>query len=335
MMKRSVIVSCLVALVAAAATSASPVWAQTVPAARGLVSINRPVVEIKDLFTSAGPVADTVLGPAPLPGARITVGTAQLLAIAKQYGIRWRAAGQAPSVVVERAGVPITNHEIVGPLRIALQRAGAADHLALRIGNGSLPMIPPGSTPKILVNRIAYDRATGGFRAVVLVSASRMTPVMTTISGLATPAVRAVVANHNLRPGEIINRADVKLAWVPVDTAPGGAIERSAGVIGLQVLRAVARDAVIEKGFVASPTMIARGATVELAVDMPGLEVTARGIALVAGRVGDVIAVINPSSREVVQAVVDGPDHAHVVPGSMPTRQNKNTPYYDLSGVDP
>jgi flagella basal body P-ring formation protein FlgA len=55
---------------------------------------------------------------------------------------------------------------------------------------------------------------------------------------------------------------------------------------------------------------------------MPGLEVSAQGIALGSGAAGAVVPVLNPSSHLVVQAVVDGPDRAHVVPGSRPARRS-------------
>lgn len=311
------------------------VHAQTSSQVRGLVSLDRPIVKLKDLFSAAGREANSILGPAPLPGTRIVVGEPQLASIAKRYGVDWIPTGDDPSVIIERPGVPIARDQIRQMLRPALRRAGAPPHIALRISYPTLPMIPPNAHPEILVNRLVYDRIDGNFQAAVLITAPSMNAVSVTISGLATPAVRAVVAVHNLLPGEILRSTDFKPAWVPSGTLPSGAINRPSLALGMQVNRAITRGSVLDNQNVASPVLIDRGAIVSLAVDMPGLKVTARGIALAAGGMGSVIPVINPSSREVVQAIIDGSNHAHVVSGSMPTRSRRAIPYYNMNGVQP
>ncbi|MDD2877142.1 MAG: flagellar basal body P-ring formation chaperone FlgA [Acidiphilium sp.] len=315
--------------------TAQGVPVQAAPSTRSLVSIDRPVVKLKDLFHHAGSEASTVLGPAPAPGSRIIIGAQQLAIIAKQYSVAWLSRKNDSSVVIERLGTPITKHQITQALRPALQRVGAANHIVVHIGDGQLPMVPLNSAPDISVNQIAYDRSNGNFSATILVTTPSMNPVSTTIAGFATRAVRAVVATHNLFAGEIMGSKDLKLAWIPQTTLPHGAIIDPSQAFGMQTTRAILMDAPLGSHAIASATLINRGATVSLAVDMPGLKVTAVGIALTAGAIGSIIPVMNPSSREIVQAVVDGPDHAHVIPGSMPTRDHNIVPYYSMAGNQP
>ena len=97
----------------------------------------------------------------------------------------------------------------------------------------------------------------------------------------------------------------------------------------MQVDRRIAAGTPLSKRVVAQVMMVNRGATVNLAVEMPGLEVTAEGVALAAGPKGAVIPVLNPSSHEVVQAVIDGENHAHVIPGSRPMPQSGTISYYN------
>ncbi|MGC9271297.1 flagellar basal body P-ring formation chaperone FlgA [Acidiphilium sp.] len=305
------------------------------PTARTLVSIDRPVVKLKDIFDHAGPDADATLGPAPSPGTRFTVGARQLAAIATQYGVAWQPDGGDQAVIIERTGVPIAKATIKPVLQRALRKAGGPSHIVLNFSDAQLPMIPPNANPEIIVNRIALDRSTGNFGATILITAPTMNPVSATIAGIATPAVEAVVATHNLFPGEILTPQDLELSWVARNALPHQAIVNPLEAVGMQVVRAVSRGAALNNRVITSPMLIARGATVSLAVDMPGLEVTARGIALAAGGDGGVIPVMNPTSHEIVQAVIDGPDHAHVVPGSMPTRSRGMTPYYNMIGNQP
>ncbi|MCF3945694.1 flagellar basal body P-ring formation chaperone FlgA [Acidiphilium iwatense] len=305
------------------------------PVPRGLVSIDRPVVKLKDLFRNAGRQADAVLGPAPMPGTRILIATRQLAAIAVQFGVRWAPGNAAASVVIERPGTPIGRARLVAALRRALRLAGAPNHVAIQIGDNNLPMIPPAAQPAILVNRIAYHRMSGNFRARLLVDAPGMSAASARIAGLAEPAVQAVVAAHGLLPGAVLGSGDVRLAWIPRSDVPPGAITDPAHAVGMQIDRAIAAGTPLSGRMVGTPELIARGATVGLAVEMPGLEVTARGVALAAGGGGAVIPVLNPSSHEIVQAVIDGPDHAHVVPGSTPARARNAIPYYGLTGDRP
>lgn len=329
-MKTTSLLSLTILACVAAGVSTVAANAQSAPAVRSLVSIDRATVEVKDLFRNAGPDADVVLGPGPAPGERIIVGAPQLAAIAAQYHVAWQPEDQQNAVVIERPGVPIEREQITRALRPALRRAGALDHFAITINDHGLPMVPPGSIADIAINRISFDRITGNFRCNLLIKSATMAAIGVDVSGIATPAIRAVVATENLNPGEILTGSNIKLGWIPSQTVPPHVLTSLAQAIGMEVSRAVSSKTALSSRTVTTPLLIARGAMVSLAVDMPGLEVTARGIALAAGGAGSVIAVLNPTSREIVQAVVDGPDSAHVVPGSMPTRPQSTTPYYNI-----
>jgi flagella basal body P-ring formation protein FlgA len=309
--------------------------AQTAASPRTLVLIDRPVVELKDLFHHAGINANAALGPAPLPGSTIVVGSQQLAAIARQYGVNWFSDGNDQSVSIERPGTPIDHRQVTRALRPALQRAGATGHVAINLEGAQLPMVPPNATPEVSIDQISFDRTTGRFRAVVIIRAPQMNALTTTVNGITMPEIQTVIATHDLARGEIVNSDDVRLAWMPQDNAPREAIDTPAQAIGMQIIQGTPKGMPLYRRAIAEPTLIARGAVVSLAVDMPGLEVTAQGIALAAGGAGHVIAVINPSSHEIVQAVVDGPDHAHVVPGSMPTRSSSISPYYTIPERQP
>lgn len=299
------------------------------PAPRGIVTINRSVVQLQDLFSDAGPKAKDVLGPAPSPGQRIEVGGAQLSAIARAYGVGWTGGGPDNVVVIERPGMPVRAASITRALRPALLGAGAPDHFVVQLGSDRLPMIPPGALPDIVVNNIRYDQVNGQFAASVLISATGMKPESFDISGIAAPAERVIVARHTLQPGDVVTINDVKMAWVARAALPQGMLTSASEVLGMQISRRLAAGTPLSRQTIARVMMVTRGATVSLAVETPGLEVTAEGVALASGPEGAVIPVLNPSSREVVQAVVDGQNHAHVIPGSHPTPQNGTVPYYN------
>jgi flagella basal body P-ring formation protein FlgA len=73
-------------------------------------------------------------------------------------------------------------------------------------------------------------------------------------------------------------------------------------------------------GELVRPAMVAKGATVLMVLDSPGIALTAQGQAAEAGAIGERIRVLNPVSRAVVEAEVVGPDRVRVAPGSTPVK---------------
>jgi flagella basal body P-ring formation protein FlgA len=66
------------------------------------------------------------------------------------------------------------------------------------------------------------------------------------------------------------------------------------------------------------PATVQKGATVLMALDSPGIALTAQGQALEAGSIGERIRVLNPVSRAVIEAEVTGTDRVRVAPGGIP-----------------
>ena len=64
--------------------------------------------------------------------------------------------------------------------------------------------------------------------------------------------------------------------------------------------------------------MVAKGATVLMVLDSPGIALTAQGQAMETGAIGERIRVMNPTSRAVVEAEVIGADRVRVAPDAVP-----------------
>ncbi len=311
------------------------------PIARGLVAINRPQVELRDLFSGLGQQGNLVLGPAPAPGQRIFVGTAQLTAIAEEYGIGWQSHGVDMQVIIERPGRPLSRATITAAIATALQDAGAPAHCAITLPDFTPPMVPPDASPRIMINRLAFDSLTHSFTAELLIGAPGMAPQSASLSGLAQPTTHALVATHDLVPGEILGSSDVAMAWVA--DAGTGVMSDPSQAYGLQIHQAVAANSPLTMDQLGAPTLIAKGDQVTLDVMLPGLDVSAQGVSLSQGGKGDLISVLNPASHEIVQAMITGPDTAQVNPASTPMRARQigygayamNAASYDNQGILP
>ena len=145
----------LAAMFACGAASAS--------ALRPMVTLDAPVVRLEDLFDDLGASGRRVLGPAPAPGSRIVVEAPQLKAIARQFGVDWRAASPSDRVILDRPGRVLPREPMLAAMRTALTGVGAGEDLEIDLGAFQSPMVPPGTAVDIAVEQMDWDGGSGRF----------------------------------------------------------------------------------------------------------------------------------------------------------------------------
>ena len=119
-----------------------------------------------------------------------------------------------------------------------------------------------------------------------------------------------LVAARDLKPDEAIGEADVKLAEVTVDDAATTYLHKADEIAGRVPARFLSAGKPLTEGVLQNALVIEANAPVTLLSDYNGIQVTAEGIALQRGRVGDRIRVKNArSGRMLLGTVVD----AHTV----------------------
>lgn len=113
----------------------------------------------------------------------------------------------------------------------------------------------------------------------------------------------AVVAKRDLRRGDIITAEDIEIAAVEIrNTKPD---ERSlADFIGLRAKRTIFQGTTLTDLNVEVIPVIERGANVTIIVQTSALVVTAPGVAKGTGGIGEIIAVENSLSKQIVQAEI-------------------------------
>lgn len=282
-----------------------------------VVTLTAPVIRVADLFSNAGPQAARILGASPAPGQRIVVGADQLAAIAAAYQVPWQPDGSNPQVVLASPGRAISGAVLNAAIAGAVASSGGPADAAITLADFAPPMLPPGARPEIIVTGMNFDPGSGDFSASVIVSATGMAPQSFTLTGLAEPSVAALVATHSLPAGEILSADDVTMARLPGNRA-ADPITSPQSAIGMTTTIGIDAGAAVTASDLSTPVVVAKGAAVILSLTVPGLDLTAQGIALGAGGVGGVIPVLNAASHAVVQAVITGPNAASIAPGSTP-----------------
>ncbi|MGG5817969.1 flagellar basal body P-ring formation chaperone FlgA [Falsiroseomonas sp. HW251] len=287
--------------------------------ARGELATLRPfavvddaVVRLSDLFDNAGPRAAVVLGPAPAPGGRQVIETAQIAAIARANGIAWRPVGGGERVVLERPGRQLSRDEIVLALRGALRGQGLEEEAELEIQAFAPPMVPERAFVQLAVEGAVLDLPGARFAATLAIVAEGMPTQRVRLAGRVVATVPVLVATRRLALGEVMRAQDVRQARIPAGRLRPGSAQEPEQVVGQALRRPAAADQPIMLADLSTPLAIERGQTVTMIYDIPGMALTAQGRAMEGAPRGASLPVMNLVSRVVVEAQVVGPGRVRV-----------------------
>jgi flagella basal body P-ring formation protein FlgA len=283
---------------------------------RTMTTLHGPQVYLRDLFDDAGPNAGRVLGPGPAPGGRIIVESAQLAAIAKQFKVDWVPASKADRSMLEWPGRPLPQSAAVVAVRAALVAAGASEACEVELPGFNPPTVPFDAAPRTEVSQLDYDAASGRFSAMLTVLADGMDPINARLSGRADDTVDLPVPTIRLPTGAVLRPDDIHMSRVHTSLVHGEVVHEMDQAVGMQLRRQVVPGQPLEAADLTLPTLVQRGAMVEMRLQSPGLSLVGHGKAMDAGATGERIRVMNLTSHALVEAEVIGPGLVRVNPGA-------------------
>lgn len=123
----------------------------------------------------------------------------------------------------------------------------------------------------------------------------------TTING-----PRVVVPAHDIARGEVIADSDLTIATITPDRMRPGVVQSVAALTGHEARRMLRAGEPIRADDVRMPILVAKGSTVTMTFDVPGITLTATGKAMTEGGLGESVVVENPVSFRQVSCVVTG-----------------------------
>lgn len=123
----------------------------------------------------------------------------------------------------------------------------------------------------------------------------------------------AVVAVNPVPARSIIDLSDIELRKIDISTVRGKTLDSVDDVAGMCSTVFVQPGQVIIARNLTKPILVRRNETISLIASKPGFVIRTTGIAQSDGRRGEVIRVLNPSSRKILEAEVTGPQRARVI----------------------
>jgi flagella basal body P-ring formation protein FlgA len=173
------------------------------------------------------------------------------------------------------------------------------------------------------VSDLDYDANAGRFSAVLSVTGEGMDPIHLRVAGRVDDTVELPVATTRLPAASVLRSDDVHMARVHMALVRSEVARRPGDAIGMQLKRQISAGQPLPLAEMTRPSMVQKGSTVLMALNSPGIALTAQGQALEPGAIGERIRVLNPVSHAVVEAEVVGPDQVRVAPGALPTRTSE------------
>ena len=128
--------------------------------------------------------------------------------------------------------------------------------------------------------------------------------------------VEVYVPARALSTGEIITEGDLQTITVPERDLSSNAVVDLKSLVGMEVKRTLREGSIIRKNAIAAPLLVRKKELITLTVETNQMRLTAQGQAMDDGAMGDVIRVMNLTSKKVISAVVSGKQSANVVVAS-------------------
>lgn len=298
-------------------TPAAPVDTGAVPgdviAPRGAVVVTGSVLHLGDLFTNVGDKAGVRVGNTPPAGTPLTIDAPSLQRIAAAHGLSWRPASTQDRTVVERDSVAIPTEDITNGVLMALMQKGVAtDGLVVELTLGSRRYYRP-REGQMQVDAVTVDPSGLRFGAILAIVTAGEARQTVAVTGRLQRTVALPVLLRPVRSGEVINEDTVGWAQLPDRQVSTSAVRDRQTLVGQSARRALPAGAPILVSDLQPVMAVNKGQAVTLFLTLPGMRLSASGIALEAGAAGDVIHVLNERSKAKVQGVVNDDGTVDVV----------------------
>ena len=285
---------------------------------RGDVTARGDVLTLGDLIEGAAPeTAQRPLFRAPALGATGTIQARRIADAVAGLGLGPVETGGRVQVSVQRAARRVTQPEIEAALKRALESGYGVDprNLAIRLdGEAPTLLAPLDLNGQAVALDLSYDPRSRRIAGLITLGERQAS---LRASGQVMEIREVAVLGRSLNRGETINAVDLNLERRPREATPSDAQGSLGDLAGQVAQRSLSAGAILRSGDLAPPDLVARGEAVTILFDSPGLNLSLRGLANEAGRLGAIITVTNPVSKKILSATVTGPGRVSVGPAPL------------------
>jgi flagella basal body P-ring formation protein FlgA len=288
---------------------------------RASPAVSGETVTLGDIFDGAGQAADVAIAPAPRPGQTLLIDAKSLISLLSANDLEWIEASDLAAVRVVRLAREVRGDEIAEALAAALKLKSGRE-LSVHLLQAGLVLHAPATsagTPETEI--LTFDVNSGRFEANVGVAGGDGARV----TGTAEEVMNVPVLARPFQRGETIADADLAYVRLPIGNLNRNIVTNARAIVGLAAKRPLRSGQPLLSSDVEHPIVVAKGALVTIAYEVPGLTLTDQGRAQEPGAIGDTISILNPSSHRTLFAVVVSSDRVRLDPeGAAAAAANKS-----------
>ncbi len=275
------------------------------------VEVSSEYIKLGDIFENLSDNSEKQILKAPKVGRNFTLSAQDLLVIAKNNSIDWRPENNFVSLKITRLGKEISLLEIEQLIKDALLLEGIPEDYELVFANKNLSFFVPFEKEKeISITSFSYNPRNGQF--IALAVAGNDETYSMRITGRALPTITIPVLTKNIEKGDVILETDVSMQNVRKDAAKSRAIADLSEIIGKEAKRNLYAGDFLNKDDLIERFEVQKGKLITVIFTIKNMMLSAQAKALENGTVGDVIKVINPTSKQVFAVTVTGNNAAEV-----------------------
>lgn len=283
---------------------------------RGDVTARGDVLTLADLVENApDALSGRPLFRAPALGATGTIQASRIADAAVALGLNGLETGGRLQIAVQRAARRVGGAEIEAALKRGLEATYALDprSIAIRLdGDGPTLLAPVDLAGQAAALDLTYDPRSRRVSGLVSLG-DRQASLR--VSGLVIEMREVAVLARALNRGEAVKESDLTMERRPREGVAPDAQATATAALGEVAQRALPAGSVLRISDTTQPELVARGETVSIVYEAPGISLSMRGQATDGGRMGAVVNVVNVASKKVLQATVIGPGRVSVGPG--------------------
>jgi len=165
------------------------------------------------------------------------------------------------------------------------------------------------------LTRLSYEKAGGRFDVSFELPGQR---AQWRYTGTAIETVDAPIATRPLARGDIIKQGDISVERRPKSEFSSEPPASASDIIGLATRGNLRAGQGLRNSDLMKPEVVKKSEIVLLHYEVPGIVLTMRGQALESGSEGDLVNVLNISSKRTLQGIITGPGRVTIPSSHTP-----------------
>ncbi len=259
-------------------------------------------------------LANVVMGRSPLPGSSIAINPSLIRTKLRPYVPSKRLTfGGTEKTMVRRSALRVTGKDIDQAVLNHISKEMEKNDFKTKLVSQSRDVFLPKGELSFEIKLRGKYKKEGGYRNYVMEFQIDQKMVKKVPIRVYVKIYKDVyVAKDTIKRNHLIQDADLTKLRKNVDRLPSNYVEDKSTLVGKIAKRSINPNEVMHKNAVTTPPLINRGDQVMILYETSSLRLTAPGIAMRKGRLGERISVRNMVSKSLLQAIVKNKNFVQV-----------------------